>query len=323
MHPMIMKYLPDSIPSIPPILQGTRSLSILIGAGDVVHNGVTNVEQFSTYDILLCLPMGPGVEENISKLSDSGPVLCYIDVNSPQMVDFVQQFRGRFHTIDGHSIHIPHLSLETIEELLAEGGKATNIFEVSSSFVNIHTFLNWIKEEFINSYSNILMSTATVYSDAALTLSAEDAERLESVLREKIVYLNSVNKNVHLTEDILASLSSYRYFSLQKFFGSLLHDAITPLSLLGSVCLHCPAWDTEASIQLVMTKSSPMFWESILEDYIRLNGRTSHSDRAELIMNGVRSDMMNYMIWQSKAKYATFLRHMRKNILPFVKGDQE
>jgi hypothetical protein len=70
-----------------------------------------------------------------------------------------------------------------------------------------------------------------------------------------------------------------------------------------------------------MTKSSPMFWESILDDYIRLNGRTSDSDRAELIMNGVRSDMMNYMIWQSKAKYATFLRHMRKNILPFVKGN--
>lgn len=258
-------------------------------------------------------------QENVDKLTPTGPVLCCLDVNNPQMLAaFVAQFRGRFSTIDGHWGHVPHFSLETLEELLSEGGKASNIFELSSGIININTFLRWLDEEYINAYSNIHMSTTKVISDGAMQLNENDCMKLEDVLRKKILYLNSVNRNIHLSEEVLLSLNNYRHTTLQKIFGSLLHDAITPLSLLGTVGDYKPAWANEERIELVLQKSSPSFWENLLESYAKIHGRNGVVERAEMIMEGVRTDMKNYMIWQSKAKYATFLRHMRANVLPCI-----
>jgi hypothetical protein len=320
-HPMIMNYTDstaEDIPEIPLHLQG-RSLTLLLGAGDTVHSGVTNVEKFK-YDVMVCLPYNTQMfQENVDKLTPTGPVICCLDVNNPQMlIKFIEQFRGRFSTIDGHWAHVPHFALETLEELLSEGGKASNIFEISSGIININTFLRWLEDEYINAYSNIHMSTTKVISDGAMHLLENDCMILEDVLRKKILYLNSVNRNIHLSEEVLLSLNNYRHTILQKIFGSLLHDAITPLSLLGTVGNHQPAWANEESIELVFEKSSPSFWEKLLESYAEIHGRNSVVERAELIMAGVKGDMKNYMIWQSKAKYATFLRHMRTNVLPFI-----
>ena len=320
-HPMIMNYMDSTAedsPEIPLHLQG-RSLTLLLGAGDTVHSGVTNVEKFK-YDVMVCLPYNTQMfQENVDKLTPTGPVICCLDVNNPQMlIKFIEQFRGRFSTIDGHWAHVPHFSLETLEELLSEGGKASNIFELSSGIININTFLRWLEDEYINAYSNIHMSTTKVISDGAMHLLENDCMILEDILRKKILYLNSVNRNIHLSEEVLLSLNNYRHTILQKIFGSLLHDAITPLSLLGTVGDYQPAWANEESIELVFEKSSPSFWEKLLESYAEIHGRNSVVERAELIMAGVKGDMKNYMIWQSKAKYATFLRHMRTNVLPFV-----
>jgi hypothetical protein len=300
-----MNYL-DSSPEIPFHLQG-RTLTLLLGAGDTVHSGVTNVEKFK-YDVMICLPYNMQMfQENVDKLTPTGPVICCLDVNNPQMLTrFIEQFRGRFSIIDGHWGHVPHFSLETLEELLSEGGKASNIFEISSGIINI------------NAYSNIHMSTIKVISDGAMNLLENDCMMLEDVLRRKILYLNSVNRNIHLSEEVLLSLNNYRHTTLQKIFGSLLHDAITPLSLLGTVGNYQPAWAHEERIELVVEKSSPSFWEKLLESYVEIHGRNDVVERAELIMAGVKGDMKNYMIWQSKAKYATFLRHMRANVLPFI-----
>ena len=318
-HPMIMNYTDSTgSPEIPLHLQD-RPLTLLLGAGDTVHSGVTNVEKFK-YDVMVCLPYNTEMfQENVNKLTPTGPVLCCLDVNKPEMLNaFVAQFRGRFSTIDGHWGHVPHFALETLEELLSEGGKASNIFELSSGIININTFLRWLDEEYINAYSNIHMSTTKVISDGAMQLNENDCMKLEDVLRKKILYLNSANRNIHLSEEVLLSLNNYRHTTLQKIFGSLLHDAITPLSLLGTVGDYQPAWANEERIELVLQKSSPSFWENLLESYAKIHGRNGVVERAEMIMEGVRTDMKNYMIWQSKAKYATFLRHMRANVLPCI-----
>ena len=270
--------------------------------------------------MLICLPSNEAsFLQNVEKLTDSGPVICIVDVSSAsQMALFIEDFRGRFSIIDGHWGHVPHFPLETLEALLDEGGSASNIFELSSNVVNINTFLTWIKDEYINSYSNIAMSTTKVISNGAMILNDSDAQNLESVLIEKIRSMNACNKNIHLSEEVLVSLSSYRYHTLQKIFGSLLHDRITPLNLLGTVGMYRPAWAAEERIELVLRKSSPFFWENILQGYSNTYGRNEHVQRAEMILEGIRNDMEHYMIWQSKAKYATFLKHMRNNIVPFV-----
>ena len=82
--------------------------------------------------------------------------------------------------------------------------------------------------------------------------------------------------------------------------------------------MHCPSWDKENSIQLVLTKSTPLFWENLLDRYKELHGMNEHAERADYILAAIKADIAAYSIWQSKAKYATFLKHMRKNILPFV-----
>lgn len=317
-HPMIMDYTSFMIPEMPQSIQG-RPLTLLLGAGDTVHSGITNVERFH-YDVMVCLPYNTEMfQQNVDRLTPAGPVVCCLNVNNPQMLmNFVQQFRGRFSTIDGHWAHVPHFSLETLEELLDEGGTASNIFELSSGITNINTFLSWLEEEYINAYSNIHMSTTKVISDGAMRLLDDDCKKLEEVLIKKILYLNAANRNIHLSEEVLTNLNNYRYTILQKIFGSLLHDAITPLSLLGTVGNHHPAWANQEGIELVFTKSSPSFWENLLESYKAIHGRNGIVERAEMIMEGVRADMKNYLIWQSKAKYATFLRHMRTSVLPFL-----
>ena len=325
-HPMVMNYMSalEGIPLMPQRIEGNRPLTLLVGAGDIVHSGVTNVEQCSSYDILLCLPSNAEwFAQNVAMLNEeSGPIICCLDVNSPKALNyFIEQFRGRFATIDGHWAHIPHFSLETLEQLLCEGGSASNIFELSSGIVNINTFLRWLQEEYINAYSNIHMSTTKVISDGAMNLLDDDCKRLEAVLREKIMYMNSTNKNIHLADDVLAGIPTYRHSLLQRIFGSLLHDTITPLSLLGSVCTHCPTWSREERIELVLRKSTPSFWENMLESYKAIYGNNEVVDRAEKIMAGIRSDMSQYLIWQSKAKYATYIRHMRKNVAPFINAN--
>ena len=317
-HPRILNYT-NGNPVIPESLKSGQ-LTLLLGAGDMVHT-VTNVEEFSQYDILICKPYNDAGSfyKNVEMLSDTSPVLCCMNTDIPSDVNtFISHFSGRFSKIEGHGHHVPHFTLDTLEHLLAENGTASNIFELSSGIVYVSTFLSWIENEYINAYSNIHMSTSKVISNGSMTLNENDSALVRDVLQKKIQYLNSVNKNIHLSEEVLLGLSSYTHWTLQKIFGSLLYDTICPLSLLGSVCMHCPSWDRESSIQLVLTKSTPLFWENLLDRYKELHGMNEHAERADYILAAIKADIAAYSIWQSKAKYATFLKHMRKNILPFV-----
>jgi len=333
MHPMIMNYcitdilaIPGipGIPDIPEKLRGSRSLTLLLGAGDMTHSGVTNVEQFSNYDILICKPENPEnaqFQENVNKLSDTGPVICCLDVeNNAAVAVFVNQFKGRFSLIEGHSAHIPHFTFDILEQLLEDGGTASNLFELSHNAVNVHMYLRWLEEGYISPYSNIQMSTSVLISNGAMTLNDDDATRVEYILREKIKYQNSINKNIHLSDDILANLSSFRYMICQKIYASLLHDNKTPLYLLGKVCMHTRSWTKDESIQLVLQKSPPLFWEDTIALYREKYGQTEDVIRARAIIEGIRNDISLSLVFPSKAKYATFLKHMRKNILPFMEG---
>jgi hypothetical protein len=323
-HPRILNYTKGN-PVIPESLK-TGQLTLLLGAGDMVHT-VTNVEEFSQYDMLICRPYdhSGSFYKNVEMLSETSPVLCCMNAEvypgvPSDIPAFVSHFSGRFSKIDGHGHHVPHFSLDTLEHLLAENGTASNIFELSSGIVHFSTFMVWIENEYINAYSNIHMSTSKVISNGAMTLNDDDSALLRDVLQKRIIYLQSVNKNIHLSEEVLVSLPSYSHSTLQKIFGSMLFDSICPLSLLGSVCMHCPSWDREPSIQLVLTKSTPLFWENMLQRYKDVHGMNEHATRADQILSAIKVDIANYSIWQSKAKYATFLKHMRKNILPFVEA---
>ena len=95
-HPMILNYF-SRIRIMQPSLSVDRPLSLLLGAGDIVHSGVSNVEQYGMYDMMICLPENAeSLQQNIDKLTDTGPVLCILDVtDKASLTLFVEEFGGR------------------------------------------------------------------------------------------------------------------------------------------------------------------------------------------------------------------------------------
>jgi hypothetical protein len=88
--------------------------------------------------------------------------------------------------------------------------------------------------------------------------------------------------------------------------------------MLGTIRTHQAHWAINPTIQLVLEKSSPSFWESQIEEYKQTYGTDPNVVRAEEILAAVRRDIAHCQIFPSKAKYATFLKHMRKTILPVL-----
>jgi len=312
-NPKILNYYSPLSP-----IQLKNSLTLLVGAGDTVHT-LTNVEEFRNFDMLLCNPSIHQQESflaNVEKLGEDSPYICYMDLYSEKHVKaFIHDFRGRFSLIEGHGFHVPHFTLSQLEKLLQEGGTASNIFEQSCNVINISTYLRWLEEGFVNSESNVLMSTAIVVSSGHLNLTENDANLLRESLCKAIISLNATNRNIHLDEELLMNLGSLSTRSCQKIHASLLCDSSTPLTLLGNICTNTPSWSCDPTIELVITKKAPPFWEDAIQAYIDAYGRDEHVERAERIRAAIAKDLEDELIWPAKAKYDTYTRLIRANIL--------
>jgi hypothetical protein len=312
-NPKILNYYSPLSP-----IQLKDSLTLLVGAGDVVHES-TNVEEFSNFDMLICNPSIHEEESflaNVARLQEDGPYICYMDMHSEQhMKAFIHDFRGRFSLIEGHGRHVPHFTLSQLEKLLQEGGTASNIFEQSCNVINVATYLRWLEDGFMSGESNILMSTSLLVSSGHNTLAENDATMIHDSLCKAIVNLNTTNRNIHLDEHLLVSLKNLSIRDCQKIHASLLCDTSTPLTLLGTICYNTPQWSYESTIELVITKKAPPFWEDALESYVRVYGRNHHVERAEYIRAAINKDLEDELVWPAKAKYDTYTRHIRANIL--------
>jgi len=321
-HPNILNYRKGVPTPRPP----TRPLTLLLGAGDMSHQGRTNVEQFYDYDMLICMPCDDNgsFQANIAKLSltpGEGPTLCLMDVNcESQVATFVEHFKGQFSKIEGHWAHIPHFTLDTLSSLLQEKGTASNIFELSCNLINVNTYIRWLEEEYLNTFSNVSMCTCKLASNGSSTLNPEDSVLVSSKLKEKILEMMKYTKNIRLSDDILHDLPTFSHSICQTIYASLLYDRIIPLCMLGTIRTHQAHWAMNPTIQLVLEKSSPAFWESQIEEYKERYGVDPNVVRAEDILAAIRRDIDHCQIFPSKAKYATFLKHVRKTILPALSG---
>ena len=162
------------------------------------------------------------------------------------------------------------------------------------------------------------MSTCKLASNGGITLNEEDQRLVCTVLQEKIIQTIKYTKNIHLSEDILSNLSTFRHSTLQVIYASLMYDSITPLNILGTVGEHQPSWSDHSTVQLLLQKSSPSFWQPQLARYKEMYGSDEAITRAERILEAIEKDVKECLIYPSKAKYATFLRHMRTTILPRI-----
>ena len=125
-------------------------LRLMLWAGDMVNEGLTDIERLPGYDVYLCYGFTPGLYENalhLEALDASGPskhYLCLLDVNDQeQMGRFTDLFRGKFSVIDSdYRGNTPTLALEAYSTLLVSGGMAFHTEGLNSLRMPQEDYLN-------------------------------------------------------------------------------------------------------------------------------------------------------------------------------------
>lgn len=125
-------------------------LRLMLWAGDMVDEGITDIQRLPGYDVYLCYGFTPGLYENatyMEALDASGPsrhYLCVVNVhNKEQMGRFTDLFRGKFSVIDSdYRGNTPTLALEAYSALLVSGGMAFHTEGLNSLRMPQEEYLN-------------------------------------------------------------------------------------------------------------------------------------------------------------------------------------
>jgi len=106
-------------------------LSMILWAGDMVHDGISDVERLPTFDVYLCYGYDETLQANIDYLNSrmKPGLICILDYNNEsQMNRFVELFHNRFGIIDSdYNGNTPSLPLKYYRDLLSDDGKAFNM----------------------------------------------------------------------------------------------------------------------------------------------------------------------------------------------------
>lgn len=109
------------------------SLSLMLWAGDCVHNGVPDVTRLPNYQVFLCRGFPEGLNANTLALRDD-QILCILNVeDEQQMSAFRYVFRERFsHINSDYNGNTPSLPLREYIDLLELDGTARHVFGINS-----------------------------------------------------------------------------------------------------------------------------------------------------------------------------------------------
>lgn len=293
-------------PVLPDWLLG-NDLRLMIGAGDLNHDNILNIQKFSSYNVFFCLPLdySNSLRENVEYLLlnyNKQKVICFLDSeNSDHVEAFTQLFKGRFSLIDGHGGHCPHLALQNIQRLLAEGGKAMNIFEHSNNLMPLEEAEHWLETGLLECASMDYL-TSRIYGDVSI-----DSSLLARFVN-KVSDLLSISEQI--TVDVEINTMSIR--QLQYVCRSLLFDPNMPINLTGSIRLVTKDWLNEPITEFVITKNTPdsLKTTTYIDNYVRRKGPDAYSERAYMIYKAI-NDELNRGIEYAKNKYTTYQRTLK------------
>ena len=133
----LIDFTMPSAPLLPEFMKDKSSLKLMLWAGDGEHNGVSDVERLSNYDVFLCGPWNEsGLVKNEAYLKSAGlpKIICVLDVKDiVAMNRFYDLFAGKFLVMnaDYHG-NTPILDLQHYHVLLSPLGKAYNIEGINS-----------------------------------------------------------------------------------------------------------------------------------------------------------------------------------------------
>jgi hypothetical protein len=297
------------LPTIPEWVK-PDGLRLMMGAGDLDHTGIPNVELFYTYDVFFCLPInnGTSLRMNVEYLlaHPQKKLICFLNNNDCSHIEaFTKLFAERFSLIDGHGGHCPHLSLDNIQRLLSEGGRAMNIFERSENIITVAQLDEWILKGYFKNGTDGLI-TSRIYGSEAGTVAV--TERLRLKTRE---LLDSTNL-VSLSDDFLQTFDTLTCSELQYICRSLAFANTMPLNLKGQVILVAKDWRDGPYMEFVIMKKTEMYLDrAFLNDYIERNGHNDLTARADMIISAINVDLTTCVPY-ARQKYNTLLKHIAK-----------
>jgi hypothetical protein len=286
-----------------------ETLSLMVGAGDLDHDNIPNVQKFSTFDVFFCNAWdnNGSFRNNIECIMSEYPhqkVICVIDHrNQHHMHRFVELFKGRFSLIDGHFCHTPHFTLNNLQKLLTNGGRAMNIYERSECMMEIDEMNYWFKYGYFNQLLPKILLTSSMYRKGYGRICDHDKEIMRQKFLSKIREI--YNENGSVTYDESLEPSEMSLIDLQILLYCLQLRIEMPINLKCVYAYNKRIWHDESILELVITKIEPDYGF----DKIALCRDLILKARAHLIIEAIKTDTDNDFIVGAFAKYKTLMKH--------------
>jgi hypothetical protein len=308
-HPQVLNFH-DSTPTLPDWV--TNDLRLMMGAGDLNHDGIPNIAKFHTYDVFLCQPWdwNGSLLENVMHLLHTRKLLCFLDITNPsQVAAFTNLFAGRFAFIDGHGGHCPHFEMKDIQKLLQEEGTATNIYEYSESCLRYSDLQHFLENGYIPNCTSHNILTGRLYGVPTGT-------DVDTPLRQKIRNLLRSTTQIQFSDSTLAELETMPTRSLQNILRILMFDNTMPVNLTGTYVQLQKDWQDDSYQTFVVTKKMPDFKSDQITAFSAAVG-TDHDAviRTNLIIAAILTDINNGDPFLSKAKYRTLCKHVATKMI--------
>jgi hypothetical protein len=287
--------------------------SLMVGAGDLIHDGVLNVEKFVGSDVFLCnaWDVDGSFKANVDYLEahQYNKIICVADYNSyTERRRFIDAFKGRFYMIDGHGGHVPHFTVAELEELLAEGGEAVNIHEKSETMLPLKDAKYFLENGFFPGYiASHSYLTGRIYDTSRTPLSygITDVQtvELEQLFIEhirqcsRLTYLNMPSP-ITLDTDILENLHLLSLQDLQQIAACFHYHKQMPLNMRGRICMNARTWREGYFLEIVLKKVAIDFTPGSPMDEIRV----------VRIVEAIKRDMERKDLVGQWAKYRTLTK---------------
>jgi len=297
---------------------GNGSKSLIMGAGDLIHGGVLNVQAFDMFDVYFCKPWDwqGSLRANMLYLLthfSQQKLLCFIDIdNSEQMDRFTTLFAGRFHLIDGHLGHCPHFSYGQLHKLLTDGGTAVNVFEPSETCLSVEELDNWLNTGMFKKFRSIIL-TGRIHHNGSLTLPVD----FEATLKQRcLLKINSMPRTfVNLDESVIADLPNRSLHQLQQIMYILSLDTSMPCTLSGVMRNYKRVWRADSHDEFIVTKQPLVYRDNDVAAYFAINGNNNVISRINTIKAGIYADAERDFVWGTWAKFNTLKKYIDANIV--------
>ena len=294
---------------------GFRPSSLMVGAGDLEHDGIPNTQKFSQFDVFFCnaWDVNGSVQRNVDYINTyyaDEKVICVVDYKNKDEVErFINLFAGCFMLIDGHGGHTPHFTVDEVRLLLAEGGEAMNIYEKSESLLLVDDARFWFdKGYFPYRCASHTYLNSRIYNKNSprYELPAEEQEEMRLKFLDKIKETYQGVKRTVISPELLVNLDALPLSTLQEILVSIMFDIQIHLDMVAEVRMNQRVWRPVATVELVLKKVPVDYMEAKI---------TSCNDalmreRAEHIISKIREELGQGQVYPPYAKYRTLMRHI-------------